>query len=1583
MKSALTKRYFSLLVVLLFVIPSVTALNVGIVKMKKENNNVPDKNIEEDLTNDYLDVDFLPRDKISIEVKNVLKKYSADELDPSLKEYLKRFNEKMLERREKFASELPGYPYVPIDVTKIAGKIDPETGELEPLFPGAKLSLEPQFFKGNYDPYSLVDPTSPHSIYTKPMSTTSSSSPQSQTRSSRAPPETDLEVSMIEWTAVNEGWGDRFEIETSGDPPVPAPGDQYGYGGFQVGKPTTIKATIRNNGPATSVSNFNVNFTVVDAYSMIPMQKNPETKVESMTGVQKQVSHTFTPPFAGIVLIQVAVDYISDTDTTNNAAGWWGMYVFIWSADLESGGTNYGWQKKADGSTVSNTDTQWTGDKGTTNYQWHVINDPANQLMEHTQTHAWYHGDSTGTHEYDDSIAGRNIDANGFNHTYLETPVIDMGNVISAQKYLGDLDENGAYFFDWPKWGILGTGELEYETNAQGAVIIDWSDILFAREFADDSAGTQFMWHGMDLWQFFSGMMAVEWEQFWQSQTTPHWNYLFSVFNVGQQAAIFVGFPFDVFVGDGSGGIQDWGGAQNWSRVRFRADFSGDGGEDTANGVPGIYLDDFVTWGWQDYTAEKLVSITEAPYPKTSGVSIIYKDSAASFPVTVKNWGKAAKIDVKATIKDADGNDVSGWPQTKRTTNIVAQDQETTLPAFSWSPDEEGDYWLTITAAVEGTNWEDDWSRSNNIVRYYLHVSPAENEEVDVLVVDDDDSSSQGGVWRIHIEDRMLDALKANDMKARVYTVEYNETGPNADVMDDYEAVVWMTGLDNEVWVHGGRDNYNKNNPDWDVTLKSGDDEDIDQIGYFLNNKGKKFWLISPGFLYDMYGGGTSIPAPADFASKYMHIDRGKPNMTERDDEGDVTTQGTPSTLEGVDDTVMDGASYATYNIEEPFGFADIGGWCTGGPTDKETTELFYQDDAHFNYNALLYKGTDFMTAFFIFDFYLISDELDRKDCVYRLFTGFGMTGGVLITPYNAQEKQKSLTPGEEISFRFTVENTGKRDDKMTLSVSVPSKYSKWTTRWLIDNVNKKDVIVPGLSKKNRIYLYVRAPDMDDPTDIQIQAGSKVKFSVKAVSENTGLENSTSVTAVILPVGNITLTAPNPTAEINVKETARFSLRVLNTTNGVDDVDVTLSFSGDGRPLSKFSVGGQATTNPEVQITLEPNEENDKVELQMTAGEHTLTGYHNLTVNVKRDDVIQDSVDLALRVKQFYQVKCTSEGDVDEGEMNFTIDPNNYTDEEVDFIKKSFIINVQNFGNGMDEVFLDYDAEKDESDDTYDWMFQIIDRDIEVPIQSVNVTYYDMTSIPNYGEEEVQFDVYIPIDVEVGNYLIDFVIESTGIEILNPLEDEDENNIVTFRFDVIKPNLQFTKFNQDNADNFEFREYFEDLPIVRDFEHDNKFYISKKYNEFDQLQIEFKVAIDNIGDSEVGIDPSNIWLNITHQDEFGFTVYDANLTPYAPSSEKLIEANNNETFSFLWDFIDQVQGTEVEYTFEVTVDPENTIYEKDETDNSDTVQLTINHEKKPKKKKTSGSPGFESVILIAAIAIVLVALFDHRRRYRR
>ena len=859
MRTSMVKRYFCLLVALLFIIPSVTALNVGIVRNQNENNDIElnECNVLQDEDFDNVDSqnnfnDFIPADKMSVDVQEILKNYPLDELDQETKEYLVRFNEKMLERRERFELEYLDLPYVPLDITKDMAKFDPQTGEISPLFPGAELmAFEEKLVYFPYYPFSTGNN----------LMNSEANQPSSSTRSARALPAADLRVDEISWTAINDGWGNYFEEEDIS-------GDQFSIGGFQVGRETTITVKIANDGPATSVSNVKVNLTVLDWDSGIPLQKNPSTKTDiSFSGSETNVAFKFTPAFSGRPLIMATVDYPNDMDYSNNGIYMnWGPYIFIWSADFESSGTNYGWQKLVDSTTpISNSNSDWTGDKGTTNSQWHVTDSPANQLLnEHTRTHAMYHGNDGTPDSYEDNIP-RNLDDDGRNHTYLESPRINMGNIFDGQKYRGDYDDNTFSILYTPMYGAMITGELEMIANPQSdQEFYQHSDFVFMRDYADDATGTE--WR--DPFLAYYGYVWSNYAQIFSDQTTDHWNPLMCGFPSGTQMALFVGYPFNLLVGDGQGGHKDAGGATNWTQYggpRFRCDFTGDGENDQDLTDVGAYFDDFAAWGRHDYTVEHRVGITELTYPESDMdgniVPVLFKDKSFTFSSTVENFGRIQNVPVVLSIFEIEDNGVMATSpihtQTQQAQSL-ANDAEKEH-SWSWSPTKAGDFMLKLKAGDPNL----DWTAGDNEREFLLHVGPVDGEaDVDILVVDDDARVGGTGVyyqdtrtWNYiysryinlaNTEGKMLKALTANELKYRVYTVGYNETGPSFDIMSQFELVIWMTGLDNEFNAHGSRSNYKFTNPAWDVTLKT---DDLTELEKFLNLKDKKFWLISPGFI--------------------------------------------------------------------------------------------------------------------------------------------------------------------------------------------------------------------------------------------------------------------------------------------------------------------------------------------------------------------------------------------------------------------------------------------------------------------------------------------------------------------------------------------------------------------------------------------------------------------------------------------------------------------------------------------------------------------------------------------------------------
>jgi hypothetical protein len=1596
----MSKKYLCLIVVILFLFPTVAALNF---ENNIDNNDnekgmnidreikFPELNLPEFKYKDLIIPNELKGKELSLEVQNILRKYDWNELNDDVKSFVNNHNQLMLERRATWELENPRMPYEPLDVTDKIATLNPETNEITSFFPNTPLRrTEAELCDPlNYQPNKLLT-DSPNTNYISPEVNELTSKPTMSTRA----PEADVELDRLEWTYVQEGWAEQNEIDTDSNN-NPVPGNQYTLGGFQVGKKTTFTARVSNNNPAAGSVKVYINFSISEWYTGNPLMRNPTSFEKTVGSSPVTVTMDFTPPAAGYLLIQCLVEYENDPDTSNNYIGWRGIQVFIWSADLESGGTNYGWQKLADGTTKTNVANDWTGDMGPTN-AWHVTNGPANQNAEHhTTSNAWFHGEDVGGALVPDTYSDnedRNIDDNRRNHTFLQTPYVDLGDIMDDERTVAGIDTADTFYLDYMVlWGVLMTGELEAETNSQNQVTYPDSDVLWQGEYNDANDDNWFYAGYPYGYTYVIGDYSTLEYYIQTPQATPHWNPNFHVVPVDQTTAyLYPGYPVRIFVSDGAGGVNDnTGGAKNFTSpgtgVRFRLDFDGDGGDDQ-NLQTGIYADDFAVWGIQDYMVEKRVGITEAAYPVTSGVSIIYEDSTASFSVTVENFGKLYQsLQVKMTVKDMDGNIVHS--DSKPAGNLAnGDDTEVTL---QWNPQDTGDF----TIEVEVGDESQDWTPGDNTIDYYVHVSPStDTDDVDVLVVDDDNSGGQNGVWRMNTEDKMLKALTANDLLYRVFTVEYNETGPSVDVMDDYELVIWMTGIDNEVWVHGGRTNYNKNNPDWDVTLK---DTDVDELEAFLSGNDKKLWVISPGFMYDYYGIDYKTIPPGDFAREYLHILNCQANLTQwNNDETEIVVQGTPNPLEGVPDTVMDEAEYVTYDSEPPIGFTDIGGVVEKkDPGDDDTTPLFYQDAAHLQHNSLLYKGEDHMAAFLGFNFYLLQDDDDAKDLVYRLLTGFGMTGGVFIELVKPGERIQTVYPENSTTYQLKVENLGKKEDVMELSVKIkyskdyPTKFKDWKPTFEGDHVKyiggKPTVTLTGLQIRNKVYLKITAPEADDYSEYP-EAGEGIQFTISAASQNTKLENSTYCAAKVPVLGRITMDSSDTKETIEVEEVAQFLIELYNETNADDDVNVELSFGGDGADLAKFVIKNTPTTNKKITVTLGANDLNDDVELHVTADEHTLAGYHNVTVYLKDESGGEtfDEMEFVVEVKQFYKVECNTTGD-ENGDKSFIINPNDYVEDGVDNITKTFTIDVRNWGNGYDDIKLFWEESIDSEDDTSSWDDPRIYTKGGDVIKELSVIYYDDDrSEPKYGHEELYFDIYIPIDIDVGTYMIDLYIESDGSEAVG----EEADNRVTFTFVIIKPNLVYTKLNELAEPNFEFADFDTSEVILEDpLNEYGDYYVERSYNEFDLLVLEIKVWVMNDGDDEVELSPSDVWLNVTTEDEFGETIYElySNMTPVNPTSAIVIQPGEKGEFTFRWDPETLPNKEPYEYTLTLTVDPMDNIYEKDDNDNTASFELFVKHVPKPPKKSgSSGMPGFESVLMIAAFAIVLLGLMYSNRRRR-
>ncbi len=1526
MRTGLSRKYLCLVIVLLFLIPSVTALNFE----NSERRIKKDLTVQTDKNNNIAieEPDFEQGEVV--DTLELLKKYAR--ISENTNNFIKVDPKSTIKVNDKISDVLlREYPYL--------NYIKPHEINSDPikkiLFPDSKL-------KG----------------------TTQTDQPMPATRGARA--DEDLELWNMRWEVKNSGWCEQTDPDAVDYPEDPAnwfQDNQASTGSFYVGENTKITITVKNNAPS-AVSNVPVNLSISDIiHDGQPMMQNPTTKTISSIGAGQTGSAVFDfkPQYATTYArITAVVDWPEDPDRNNNGLSWNNVKVIKWWDDLESSVT--GWSHSARSDLVTGSTDDWALTT-TALYQ----TDPTHTY--HTTTHSWYEGIDNP------APAGALDEYRNDNALSLESPSINFGNNIDERNwniYMGRITSGAfagwdVYMFYVNDYNFIITGSSEEETDpGTGATLWDQSDVLYCGEVNDGSGWGQIMNIG------FTGRLG-------DVGSTEWYNYYYIMFDIADQELLyFQGLPFN------------WN-VTNWNNVKFRQTFHSDDDNNLDNG---FYLDDYIVHTNENFTVPDRVGFSEVEYPKSSiggeDVSILYDNTLAKIKFTVNNYGGYQQgLMVKLSVKNKNGDEI--YSGQKSVGNIDTDGEKE--DSISWTPDRPGDFYVTLQVGDPAK----DWTPGDNNEHMYIHVrSPINKDDVDVLVVDDDDSVGQLGIFYKNTEDKMLKALDDNEIEYRVFTVEYNETGPTVDIMNDYETVIWMTGLDNEYSAHAWRSNFNKNNPAWDVTLKN---DDITELESFLNLDEKKLWLISPGFTYDKYGIDYRTVPKADFARQYLHMYNCQPNLTQRNNDGDIIAQGTPNPLEGVPDSVMDDVEYTTYDMPDILPrFNDIGGVAEPDPLEEETMPLFFQDDSRLQHNSLLYKGEDYMSCYFAFNFYLITDEVERQDCVYRILTGFGMTGGVLLELVKPSERLQTVYPNKDASYQLKVSNLGKKPDTMELSVKVtysknyPVAYKDWKPRFEENKFVKKvggkyQIALDGLVSSNQVFLLVTAPVTDDYSTYPA-ANEKVKFTITATSVNTKLENATDVRSKVPILGNITMTAIKTSAKIKIDESADFPLELFNETNADDNVNVELSFSGDASDLAKFVVKNVETTNKKVTAELEPNEENDNYELRVTPKEHTLAGYHNVTVTLTDVGGLEtyDEVELTTEVEQFYQVECYTSGDrpyPEVGDTSFEIDPNDYA-EKGDYINMTFYIYVRNKGNWYDKISLSYD-----DSNILDWgteprIYQEAGAG-EENITSVRVKYYDESKKPEYGEELVLFDISIPIDIEIGNYSVDFIISSS-----NPLEEESSieeknNNLVTFYFDIIKPNLVYTKFDKNANPNFEF--YDEENILIEetffDFEGTEieDYYVKRSYKEFADLSIDIKVKILNDGLSDVELSKTDVKLNISYYDDDGFLVYEEELNPITPNTLEIAVGQTGE-FTFRW-FPLTPQGKEpFEYTLDLIVDVDDNILEIDEDDNGQDFTIWIEHTPKPKKSGGGGGmPGFESVLMIAAILVVLLGvMYSNRRR---
>jgi hypothetical protein len=773
----------------------------------------------------------------------------------------------------------------------------------------------------------------------------------------------------------------------------------------------------------------------------------------------------------------------------------------------------------------------------------------------------------------------------------------------------------------------------------------------------------------------------------------------------------------------------------------------------------------------------------------------------AKFTTTIHTHGAPltdvpVKVDIKKGTNNINAPSISGWPQTKQVAS-TSEDEEA-VTDWEWTPTEEGDYYVFI----ETGDLSQDYVIGNNKDSFKVYVR---NPNARVLVVDDDNSANSNGVFYLDTEWKMLDALDDLGISYNVFNVEWNKTGPTKAIMDKYEAVIWMTGLDNEY------DNYGKNPSDswsttgekWGITLKP---EDISELKSFLNEGSKNIWIISPGYLYDNInnkGGGT----PTGFLKEYLHIDYVVSNQTVYDSNGDTFVRGTPNPLSGVDLSLGRGAEYATYETEPEEGFSDRGGAIAVKPPARP---VFYQNDAHTAYNAAEISG-DYNAVYFAFNFYLLEIPADRSDLVYRVMNFFGLEGGLEVKLEDTETKEVDF--GETVSFKFKASNLGRMTETLNLKLASPAPENipnGWNVK-----INDKaasatlnEITVPGGATGKIFYVNVTAPStfMDssgnkDPTIKNTTYGSNekpIQLKVRAESKIYpdkffGLAGC--FVKIGLP-GYVELTAPVTSKMIDIADELEgttefyvdYDIQLKNITNGKDNYNVKVEVDN---PDAVVLMGTTEITTDDI-VGLAPLQRQD-LTVRVYADEYDPMGDYFTTFTVMDTyGVTLNNTVLTTTVEQYYNIAISPLA----GETyEMVLDPNTMKDYTETF---SFEVYLENYGNGPDTIELEWDENYDSPNaipiNWEDSLVEIYDKeDMSDTIDSISVPAYDKDS-DEPGMVTLIVQITVPKEEEEGEFWIDLQATSSAPSgYINKLMRDDflYEDIFTFKVEMVLPELSF------------------------------------------------------------------------------------------------------------------------------------------------------------------------------------------------
>ncbi len=629
---------------------------------------------------------------------------------------------------------------------------------------------------------------------------------------------------------------------------------------------------------------------------------------------------------------------------------------------------------------------------------------------------------------------------------------------------------------------------------------------------------------------------------------------------------------------------------------------------------------------------------------------------------------------------------------------------------------------------------KDENPGDNNELRW-VHAS---GSNPPILFVEDNPFNLPTG---INTTDRLIakvSAIAGYDDYGIYYTLfkggdvgrDFTGDGPTADIMKNYDIVVWTTGWDNR-------------NQSLNGTLTANDQTNIK--AYLAG--GGALWMISQGLVNDIY--------PGTFTSGTLHVDSATNDTTIKGDN--PSTAILPNPLQAVPGSLAAGASYF---VGQSSGLNSSWDEADRLKLDSSAQGVFYAGDASDpTYVAIQISGM-YRVVFQTFDFTWIQLPSDQDDYIQRVIAY--LTGGLemRVTGGGAPTSHLMVDPGGSVDYTLTIINGGTKT-RTLWDIDLTNPPSGWTATVSPKTSNGDNPLDIASLESLDITLTVTAP-------AKALAGVIADLAVSMTFQNyaTVLVNHT-VTEVRAVLGT-ELIAGTTEQNLTGPGTASYSFTLRN--KGNLQVVAEILKSGD---RSEWITVGSPT------VTLQPYEDRlMSAVLTVPDGVFREAGNYTLRDNITSRVTYLGNVSTAnlslttrIRIAQIFSVKID----------DFTLDP---ADGMVDMAsaKPTARLTVKitaQAANGYDNVTIELKATRwtPTGSSQRAWTGD----GWTLPKTTVATTPFMLS-----GKETGQLSIFVPSKENAGDY----VIEVRATPGSGRISDGDSTTI-TIR--VAKPDLQLVE----------------------------------------------------------------------------------------------------------------------------------------------------------------------------------------------